>query len=134
MVNQIILNHTFLIIAWVVFSFLHSTFASKSVKAKASAALNNKYKFYRVIYSLFALISLGAILLYNFSMQSILLWQALVFEKVVAITVLILSASAMLMFTRRFFFDLSGADVFKKKQASRQLIETGFYKHVRHPL
>jgi protein-S-isoprenylcysteine O-methyltransferase Ste14 len=40
----------------------------------------------------------------------------------------------MLLFTRRFFFDLSGADIFRKKKLTQQLIRTDFYKYVRHPL
>ncbi len=118
---------------WFIFSVTHSLFASAMWKRKMQTTLNINYKFYRIIYSLFSLISLILILFYN-SMRSILLWQVYMFEKLFSCIVMVLSALIMLIFTWQFFFDLSGAHIFHKKQVPRQFIQISFYKYVRHPL
>ena len=63
-----------------------------------------------------------------------MLWNVPLAEKIIAMAGMVSGVSVMLLFTRRFFFDLSGADVFRKKQTSQQLITTDLYKYVRHPL
>ena len=93
-----------------------------------------KYKFYRVCYSIFALITLITVLAYHFSLETVFLWRVGVVEEIVGIICMISGGAVMLLFTRKFFFDLSGADVFRKTQTSQQLIKTGLYKYVRHPL
>lgn len=117
-----------------VFCLLHSLFADDTWKYKMQLLLRSNFKFYRIAYSLFALITLVTVITYNFSIRSTLLWQVYTIEKIISLAIMIFAALVMLMFTKKFFFDLSGADVFQKKQTSRQLINTYFYKHVRHPL
>lgn len=96
--------------------------------------LKKNYKFYRIAYSFFALITLAIVVTYNFSMQSFLLWNVNIIEQVIAVVCMLSCGTIMFLFTRKFFFDLSGADVFQKKQSSRELIKTNLYKYVRHPL
>lgn len=127
-------SHIILVLLWVCFSLMHSVFADQHFKQKMELLLKNKYKFYRSIYSLFAVISLSLVLLFHFSLQSILLWKVSIIEKIISVIIIISGASVMLVFTRKFFFDLSGADAFQKKQISRDLIKTDLYKYVRHPL
>jgi protein-S-isoprenylcysteine O-methyltransferase Ste14 len=67
-------------------------------------------------------------------MQSFLLWNINIIEQIIAAAGMLIFGVIMLLYTRRFFFDLSGADVFQKKQVSRELIKTDLYKYVRHPL
>ena len=123
-----------LISMWIVFSLLHSLLATNWWKTKMFKYLKSHYKYYRVFYSVFALFTFSVIIIYNFSIQSILLWQVNAIEKIIAFVVMICTASVMLIFTKRFFFDLSGADAFKRNQVSRQFINTNLYKYVRHPL
>ncbi len=128
------MQYLILICMWIVFSVLHSLFAANWWKIKMIKKLKSDYKYYRVFYSLFALLTLSVTIMYNFYIQSVLLWQVNTIEKVIAFVVMMYAASVMLIFTKRFFFDLSGADVFKRKQTSRELINTNLYKYVRHPL
>lgn len=132
--TSMIQSHIILVLLWACFSVMHSAFAGQRFKQKMELILKDKYKFYRSIYSLFAVVSLGLVLSFHFSLQSILLWQVSMIEKIISVVMIISGASVMLVFTKRFFFDLSGADVFKKKQISRDLIKTDLYKYVRHPL
>jgi len=127
-------SHIILILFWITFSVLHSLFASERWKKKMQVILKKNYKFYRIGYSLFALITLTIAITYNFSMQSFFLWNVNIIEQVIAAACMLSFGVIMLLFIRRFFFDLSGADVFQKKQLSRALIKTDLYKYVRHPL
>lgn len=129
-----IIQHAFLCFWWLVFCTLHSVFAGEEWKYKMKALLKSGYKFYRIIYSFFALITLAIAVIYNFSIPSFLLWKIPFIEKAISTAGIITGLLLMLLFTKRFFFDLSGADVFQKKQTARTLIRTDFYKHVRHPL
>jgi methanethiol S-methyltransferase len=127
-------SHIILVLLWVIFSVLHSLLAGEKWKKNMQILLKKNYKFYRILYSFFALITLAIVVAYNFSMQSFLLWNVSIIEQVIAVTCMLSCGIIMLLFIRKFFFDLSGADVFQKKQLSRELIKTDFYKYVRHPL
>jgi protein-S-isoprenylcysteine O-methyltransferase Ste14 len=127
-------SHIILVLLWVMFSVLHSLFANEKWKKKMQVVLKKNYKFYRIAYSFFALITLAIVVTYNFLMQSFLLWNVNIIEQVIAVACMLSCGTIMLLFTRKFFFDLSGADVFQKKQLSRELIKTDLYKYVRHPL
>jgi protein-S-isoprenylcysteine O-methyltransferase Ste14 len=127
-------QHIILAVLWIVFSVLHSVFAGERWKNGMRLLMKTNYKFYRICYSIFALITLIIVLAYHFSLETIFLWRVAVVEEIVGIICMISGAAVMLLFTRKFFFDLSGADVFRKKQTSQQLIKTGLYKYVRHPL
>ena len=127
-------SHIILVLLWVMFSVLHSLFANEKWKKKVQIVLKKNYKFYRIVYSFFALITLAIVVTYNFSMQSFLLWNVNIIEQVIAVACMLSCGTIMLLFSRKFFFDLSGADVFQKKQLSRELIKTDLYKYVRHPL
>ncbi len=123
-----------LVLLWIIFCVLHSLFANERWKKKMQVVLKKNYKFYRIAYSFFALITLAIVVTYNFSMQSFLLWNVNIIEQVIAVVCMLSCGTIMFLFTRKFFFDLSGADVFQKKQSSRELIKTNLYKYVRHPL
>jgi len=127
-------SHIILVLLWVMFSVLHSLFANEKWKKKVQIVLKKNYKFYRIVYSFFALITLAIVVTYNFSMQSFPLWNVNIIEQVIAVACMLSCGTIMLLFTRKFFFDLSGADVFQKKKLSRELIKTDLYKYVRHPL
>jgi protein-S-isoprenylcysteine O-methyltransferase Ste14 len=126
--------HIILALLWIAFSVLHSLFADEKWKRNMQLILKKNYKYYRIAYSFFALITLAIIVVYNFLMQSFLLWNTHIIEQIIAVAGMLGCSIIMLLFIRRFFFDLSGADVFQKKQLSRELIKTDLYKYVRHPL
>ncbi len=126
--------HIILTLLWIIFSVLHSLFADETFKQKMRLILKTRYKFYRIGYSFFASVSLTIVVAYNFSIQSFYLWNVHPVEQVIAVACMLGCGIIMLLFIRRFFFDLSGADVFRKKQLSRELIKTDLYKYVRHPL
>ena len=127
-------RHLMLLFLWMIFCLLHTLFATDKFKLYMQAILKKKYRFYKLAYSLFAVVTLVIVLGYNYRVQSFNLWNVSLTEKIIAITGLAISSFLMLLFTRKFFFELSGADVFQKQKVSRELLQTNFYKYVRHPL
>jgi protein-S-isoprenylcysteine O-methyltransferase Ste14 len=127
-------QHIILVFLWIGFSVFHSVLAAEPWKKRMQLLLKDKYKFYRISYSVFALVTLSFVLLYHFNLQTISLWNVSLVEKIIAIVCMIFGGAIMLLYIRRFFFDLSGADVFRKKRVPQQLIKTNLYKYVRHPL
>lgn len=129
-----LLQHLILALFWIMFSLFHSVFAMSKWKVFMQALMKEKYKYYRILYSVFACITLCGILVYHFSLESVKLWQPLMIENFFAIAGMVCGASLMIVFTKKFFFDLSGGDVFLKNKKQEVLIQTSLYKYVRHPL
>src|SRR6478735_1847987 len=129
-----LLQHLLLIILWFFFSLFHSLFASEGFKKYMQGLMQKKYKYYRVLYSVFALISLAVILLYQLSITTVMLWKVPLAEMIFAGAGSILGLSIMTIFIKKFFFELSGANVFRSTKSSNDLFQSGLYKHVRHPL
>ena len=96
--------------------------------------MKNKYKYYRILYSIFAVISLAVILLYQVTITPVMLWKVPLIEMVFAGAGLISGSGIMVIFIKKFFFELSGVDVFRSAKSSNDLFQSGLYKHVRHPL
>lgn len=127
-------QHIILIVLWILFSLFHSLFAGEKFKIFLQALLKRKYKYYRILYSVIAFLNLSIILVYYFTMSSIMLWQVTVIEIIIAIAGIITGGVMMVFFAAKFFFELSGADIFLKTKKSQVLIKTSLYKYVRHPL
>jgi protein-S-isoprenylcysteine O-methyltransferase Ste14 len=116
------------------FAFFHSVFALQKWKLVMQKLMKDHYVYYRLAYSAFALVTLVLVLIYNYNLQSIILWNVSTFELIFSIAGITVAAFVMMMFAKKFFFALSGAHIFLQKQEPQKLIKNSFYKHVRHPL
>jgi len=117
------------------FGLLHSVFAYSRLKQVANNTLKSRYKYYRLLYSCFATVSLMVVLWYHFSIRSTMLWQNSMVEKAAAITFSVPALIIMAISMKKYFADLSGIDVFfKRSPISAHLEQTGLHKWVRHPL
>ena len=123
-----------LIIAWLIFGLLHSVLAADFIKEPAKRILKQGYKFYRLGYSLFAILSLLAVLYYHFTSAKILLWQPPLMETAVAVFFVLTGLGIMLVCIKKYFLDLSGIDAILGTQHSTVLQLNGLHKYVRHPL
>jgi len=92
------------------------------------------FKYYRLIYSLIAAVMVAYILYLNFTIHKVELWRPPLIEKIFAAVVGVAGLSIMLICIHKYFFDLSGIDVFFKKKTVNQLEINGLNKYVRHPL
>ena len=96
--------------------------------------MKKNYKYYHILYSIFSFISLSMIIIYHVTIRTVMLWKAQQIEIIIAIAGIITGAFIMSFYARKFFFDLSGADIFLKTKKAGGLIISSYYKYVRHPL
>ena len=123
-----------LILAWLVFSILHSILAYQPLKYKLELLLKAKYKFYRLAYSIFATINLSFIVWYHSSIASQWLWQPPLLQKIIAAILIVISTFLMLLCMKKYFADLSGIDALTGNTVIPHLETTGVHALVRHPL
>jgi protein-S-isoprenylcysteine O-methyltransferase Ste14 len=129
-----LLQHVILILLWIEFSIFHSVFATEKFKSFMHGLMKGKYKYYRILYSAFAFINVSFIVAYHFAINTVLLWKTSLSEIIIACTCMAIGGFMMMYFAIKFFFELSGADIFLQTKKSQTLIITSLYKFVRHPL
>jgi protein-S-isoprenylcysteine O-methyltransferase Ste14 len=96
--------------------------------------MKSGYKYYRILYSLFATISLVLLIWYQFSIRTIDLWKTSVLENIFSILLGSCGLLMMLLCIKKYFYTHSGIAVFIKKQTVVHLEQKGLHKIVRHPL
>lgn len=127
-------QHILLALFWMLYGFLHSLLAADFVKQKMYAAMKSAYKYYRILYSLFAAATLAALVWYNFSITTSVLWKASYILQIVAALMAVIGLYMMAVCIKKYFLELSGVDVFIKKTVTQHLQVSGMHKFIRHPL
>jgi protein-S-isoprenylcysteine O-methyltransferase Ste14 len=127
-------QHILLALYWMMFAIVHTGFASETIKEFAESLMKRNFKFYRLCFSIVAALMLTYILYYNFTIPTILLWHSLLVEKILSILSGMIGLFVMLLCIRKYFFYLSGIDVFYSRQSEGQLQVNGLNRYVRHPL
>lgn len=127
-------QHIWLGACWIIFGIVHSVFAADIVKHFTKRLMKNSFRFYRLSYSVVATAMISYILYFNFTIVTIELWQATLIEKIISAVTGTIGLLVMTACIRKYFFDLSGIDVFFKRKATDSLQVNGLNKYVRHPL
>jgi protein-S-isoprenylcysteine O-methyltransferase Ste14 len=127
-------QHIWLAACWIIFGAAHSMLANDDVKNFIKRIVKKKFKFYRLSYSIVAAVMIGYILYFNFTIITISLWHASLAEKVVSVLAGAAGLAVMAVCIRKYFFDLSGIDVFFSRKSTDSLQVNGLNKYVRHPL
>lgn len=129
------MQYILLTATWAIFGLLHSMFAYSRFKRAVQAVMKHSYKYYRLLYSLFATLNLGVIVWFHFSINSIVLWQNTVVEKTAAILLAIPAFVVMGISIKKYFLNLSGIEVLLNRPAEMACLQqTGLHKFMRHPL
>jgi methanethiol S-methyltransferase len=131
---MLIISHIILVLLWIAFGVLHSVLATSAVKQKMQRWLRAGGGYYQFGYSAFAAVSLASVLLFQFKMQSWLLFTLPVWVKWIVWLPLLAGVGIMAVVIRKYFFSLSGVNVFFKKRPPAALERGGLYHYVRHPL
>jgi len=131
---MVIINHILLVALWIAFGVLHSVLAAGWWKQKMQTWLGTNYKYYPLAYSIFAAVSMILILVFQFTMQSPLLFKMPLWGKVLAAIPVLAGLSIMLIICRKYFFYLSGISVFYNTQPDAVLQTNGLHRYMRHPL
>jgi methanethiol S-methyltransferase len=126
--------HLLLAIVWTAFCLLHSLLAAESVKQKIIPHLKKGGAQYRFLYTLFAAAGFIAIVLYQFSVRSIRLFQPPLFIVVTGIATGLCGVTIMAICIYRYFLQLSGLKGLLKNDTTPVLLQNGLHGWVRHPL
>lgn len=129
-----IYQHIWLAACWIIFGIVHSVFASDAVKDFIKRPMKSGFKFYRLSYSIVAFVMIIYILYFNFIITTTELWHSSVIEKIISVAAGIAGVFVMAVCIQKYFFDLSGIDVFFGRKAADTLQINGLNKYVRHPL
>ncbi len=129
-------SHWLLIIFWIFYSVLHSFFANALVKIKIQKLMGNWFRYYRLCYSLFAMVTLVFLLWFQFSLQSIWIYSSGIIRYGVSIFLIAPGLIIMMICIRKYFYELSGIQAFQKDKpaANPKLQQSGLHEYVRHPL
>ena len=120
-------------VLWILYCVVHSLLADVSVKSFIQKITGKWFRYYRITYSLFAFITLAAILYYQFSISSSLLFVSSLKYFVGAILILP-GLYIMAVCIKKYFYELSGIQALENKIQTNTLQQTGLHKLVRHPL
>ena len=123
-----------MVVLWVVYYFLHSLLAAGSVKAFFSRRMGRTYRHYRLLYSLFQLLGLIAILLYQYSFPSAKLFGPRPLIWLAAGLLIIPGGVIMTISLKKYFFLLSGVRSLYTPAPASELKVNGLHRLVRHPL
>lgn len=111
----------------------HSVLAAPAIKRSFKKWMGKFYKFYRLIYSIFAFITLAFIFWYQFSIPGILLFSSK-YNLIAGVLLAVPGICIMVISIYKYFYALSGIQALGKDEPEITLQQTGLHKFVRHPL
>jgi methanethiol S-methyltransferase len=127
-------RHWILIVCWVIYYICHSVFAATSVKDFFQNNFKRAYRYYRLIYSIIAAIWLVAILIFQYSFGSPLLFSSIELRYVAALLLVIPGLVIMYLSVKKYFMLLSGIRSLYEPAPAAELKIDGIHRWVRHPL
>lgn len=127
-------QHIILLILWIAYCVLHSVLASGRVKRWAEQRLGTSYRYYRFGYTLFSFAGLVAILIYQVSILSPLLFERSLALLIAASLFAAIGAALIMMNIIKYFIQLSGVKWLTSDNVTAKLERGGLHRYVRHPL
>ncbi|CAN5358788.1 hypothetical protein BH09BAC2_BH09BAC2_21790 [soil metagenome] len=126
-------QHILLVVLWITYCAVHSLLASAIVKRFFATVMHGGFVYYRICYSVFAFLTLAAILWFEFNMHSLLLFSY--HGRYIAGAILGVPGLLIMAITIRiYFYELSGIQAIQNKSAQITLQQNGLHKYMRHPL
>ncbi len=133
-------KYLYAIVGWIVWCTLHSFLISVTVTEYAKRKLGDRFRFYRISYNVFSLVTLVPIVAYSVSIrgQPIFRWEG----PLVVVRYLLLAVSLFLFFAGGRHYSLSeflGIRQLRDKRLSHTLsgpdtfVASGIHKVIRHP-
>lgn len=119
---------------WGLFGLLHSLFAAGRVKGYFTSLLGRYARYYRPMYSLFAFLNLGLVLVVQFSIKSFYVGSFPLMKYLAGLVIGVSGVILMIVCIRKYFFDHSGIRAFLGKDPEPKLESDGIHAYVRHPL
>lgn len=127
------LAHVLLLVFWIVFCLLHSLFAAIWFKTWAFAKMKGQYKYYRKLYVIFAAITFVGVVLYQFTIEQVVLFNPPQFLRIIAIVIGGIAGLIIILYILRYFRTFLNEPM-AIHGTPKPLVTNGAYKYVRHPL
>lgn len=127
-------QHVLLALFWILYGILHSLLASRRVKEGFQKKWPRAFDYYRVAYTLFAFVSLAALLWFQLTMRTVFLLAPNSFLWATGVFFAAAGLLLMLVCIRKYFFSLSGLKSLITEEKEAKLIISGVHRWVRHPL
>ena len=127
-------QHWLLFVFWILYCLLHSFLAAGRVKKTFSQILKANYKYYRPSYSIFAFVTLGLLLYYQFSIHESQLFFSWNLRFIPGLILALPGAVIMGICVRTYFYELSGLKALLEQTNKSTLQQQGLHRYVRHPL
>ena len=96
--------------------------------------MGDYFKYYRLIYSFIALITLAGVLWWQFSISSYYFTISPIIQYLIALPCGLVSVILMAVCIRKYFYRLSGVEAFYQHPDRPVLVTGGIHRFVRHPL
>jgi protein-S-isoprenylcysteine O-methyltransferase Ste14 len=127
-------GHILLLILWVLYGVLHSVLASFSIKnfVQKNWPFGNRY--YRLGYTIFAFISFGALLWFQFTLDTFMFYKRTGLTNTIGIVLGLSGMVLMIHCIKKYFFSLSGIRSLISHDDGVELHISGIHRHLRHPL
>ncbi|MEO7309458.1 MAG: isoprenylcysteine carboxylmethyltransferase family protein [Chitinophagaceae bacterium] len=127
-------THIPLLLAWIGYGVLHSVFASVILKQWLKKRWAGYNTYYRLWYTVFAVLSLAALLWFQCSIDSVMLFDSAFVKYAAGLPLGLGGLVIMLICSRYHLLHLLGLDTLIKKNNTQGLKINGLYSWIRHPL
>jgi protein-S-isoprenylcysteine O-methyltransferase Ste14 len=127
-------DHWILVGAWALFGLIHSLMAGERFVAFFRSAMGRHFIYYRLVYSVVAVLSLTGVLLWQFSLPGIALVSTSGLNWLIGIPPACLGVFVMGKCIQLYFLRHSGVAAFLGRQQEPSFLSGGIHRHVRHPL
>lgn len=127
-------NHWVLTFLWIAYCCMHSLLAATKAKLYFRKFSGNFFRYYRLIYSIVATISLVFLLYFQYSFASPPLIDSLFLKYATLIIFVLPGFLIMIISILKYFKSVSGIDSFYQTAIVSGLHLKGIHNYVRHPL
>ncbi len=127
-------DHVLLGLAWMVYCGLHSLLAAAGFKRRAQPVLGMAFRYYRLFYTLFAFLSLAAVVGFQFSIPTVRVFSSSPVTQAAGGLLAIGGMGIMLVCIKKYFLSLSGLKSLYEEAPSAELMIAGIHRYMRHPL
>lgn len=108
--------------------------AESTVKNYIQKFMGPAYKYYRFIYSVFALVTLILVVWFQYSIESPFLFISVIYVYFPGIIAVLSGLCIMVICINKYFYEQSGLQAIQSSRVKNTLQQTGLHKYVRHPL
>ena len=128
------LNHWLLVFLWILYSLIHSLLADAKVKLFFEKISGKFFRYYRLVYTILAAVTLLFILYFQYSFTSPVLINPKELKYISFVIFVLPGLFIMMISILKYFQLLSGVRTLYEAKPSPKLQRKGIHNYIRHPL